>query len=72
MASCCGELLAVLRRFLTMDRNVEFQQPIARQSFGVIIVRARSNRMVHLLPLVPEILRVLEGLKPGETKRVGA
>jgi predicted nuclease of predicted toxin-antitoxin system len=30
---------------VTMDRNLEFQQPLARQPFGVVVVRAVSNRM---------------------------
>ena len=71
-----GELLrraaGLFDAFVTMDQNIEFQQAIARQSLGVVLVHARSNRMFHLLPLVPVILKVLEGLKPGEVKRVGA
>ena len=54
-----------------MDRNIEFQQPIDRQPFGVVLIRARSNRMLHLRPLVPAILTALEGLQPGELQRVG-
>ena len=57
---------------VTMDRNLELQQPLARQPFGVVLVRAASNRMLHLRPLVPAILEALEGLRPGELRRVGA
>jgi hypothetical protein len=71
-----GELLRRATRrfdaFVTMDRNIEFQQVLARQSFGAVLIRARSNRMIHLQPLVPALLGALEGLKPGEIKRVGA
>lgn len=35
---------------VTMDRNLEFQQPISEQTFGVIVIRAASNRMIHLTP----------------------
>jgi hypothetical protein len=69
-----GELLRRMAdRFdalLTMDGNLEFQQPIDRQPFGVVLMQARSNRMVDVLPLVPEILRALDGLKPGELRKV--
>ena len=55
-----------------MDRNLEFQQPLAEQPFGVVLVRAPSNRMIHLMPLIPNILDALDGLGPGELRRVGA
>jgi uncharacterized protein DUF5615 len=58
--------------FVTMDRNIEFQQRLPRQPYGVVLVRATSNRMLHLRPLVPAILAALERLKPGELQRVGA
>jgi uncharacterized membrane protein (UPF0136 family) len=55
-----------------MDRNLEHQQNVAALSFGVVLVRAASNRMYHLRPLVPDILRTLAGIQPGELRRVGA
>lgn len=57
--------------FVTMDRNIQHQQNIAKLSFGVVLVRAVSNRLVHLRPLLPEILVALEALKPGELRQVG-
>jgi hypothetical protein len=43
-----GELLRRMRGhydvLVTMDRSMEFQQPIAILPFGIILVRARSNR----------------------------
>lgn len=41
---------------VTMDRNLKDQQPLADQSFGVVLVRAPSNRMSDLIPLVRDIL----------------
>jgi len=38
---------------------------------GILLVRAPSNRMVHLLPLVPAILEALTALKAGQLHRVG-
>jgi uncharacterized protein DUF5615 len=40
---------------ITMDRGIEFQQPIAGFPFGVVIAQAVSNRLQHLRPLVPSI-----------------
>lgn len=57
--------------FLTMDSNLEYQQQLSGLPFGVVIVRARSTRMVHLRPLIPAIRETLAGVKPGEVRRVG-
>ena len=58
--------------FVTMDRNIEFQQNIPSLPLGIILVRAASNRLVHLRPLVPSILEALQGLRKGELRRVSA
>ena len=58
--------------FITMDRAIEFQQNIPALPFGVILVRAESNRMPHLRPLVPAILDAIAAAKPGQLQRVGA
>ena len=56
---------------VTMDRGIEFQQNIAELPFGILLVLAPSNRIVHLQPLVPAILEALPGIKPGELYRIG-
>lgn len=56
---------------LTMDRNLEFQQPVANFEVGVLVLIAPSNRMTHLKPLLKEILAALETVKPGELRKVG-
>jgi hypothetical protein len=57
---------------VTMDRSLEFQQDVAALPFGVLLVRAASNRMAHLAPLVPAILEALSSLEPGQIHRIGA
>lgn len=70
-----GDLLRRMRgdydALLTMDRSIEFQQNIAALPFGILLVLALSNRMVHLLPLVPAILEALPTLKAGQLRRIG-
>ncbi len=56
--------------FVTADQNLEYQQNVARFGIGIVVLVARTNRLVHLLPLVPLILRALETLRPGELVRV--
>lgn len=56
---------------VTMDRSMEFQQPIVILPFGIILVRAPSNRLRDLRSLVPSILAALLAIKPGLVQRVG-
>lgn len=71
-----GELLRLAERdgfdvFLTMDRGIEYEQNIASSKLGIVLLRARSNRLADLLPDVASIVRILPELKPGELVRVG-
>ena len=70
-----GELMRRAREccdvFVTLDRNLEFQQNISVLPFGVIIVRAVSNRMVHLRPLASAILLAVTAAMPGQLQTVG-
>lgn len=51
--------------FVTVDRNLAFQQNTLKHSFAVVILRARSNRLADLRPLVPRLLVVLSSASPG-------
>jgi hypothetical protein len=71
-----GELLRLISAehfdaFLTVDRNLEFQQNLQASGIGVVIAIARTNRVKELRPLVPEILEALSRLSKGEVIRVG-
>lgn len=57
--------------FVTVDRNLSFQQPLPRYNIAVIVLRARSNRVQDLRPLVPKLLEVLPTAKRGEALWVG-
>ena len=52
--------------FVTVDRNLAFQQPIDKLDLAVVILRARSNRLADLKPLVPVLMRVLSKPLAGE------
>lgn len=69
-----GPLLDVISgeidALITMDKGLRFQQRLHDQTFGVILLRARSNRLDHLLPLVPVLLQVLGEVKPGEVREI--
>lgn len=71
-----GELLALAEAdfdaFLTVDRNLSFQQDIGRFNVAVVVLVAKGNRYPDLQPLVPDLLAVLVGVAPGQLIRVGA
>ncbi|MCU0939889.1 MAG: DUF5615 family PIN-like protein [Burkholderiaceae bacterium] len=56
--------------FLTMDGKLEFQQNLATLPVAVLVVEAISNRMEHLEPLVPKILRELNHIPPRTLRKV--
>jgi hypothetical protein len=69
-----GELLfrmaGQIDAFVTMDRRLEEQHDLSVLAFGTVIVRAPSNRMQHLVPLVPAILAALGDLGRGDVRRI--
>jgi hypothetical protein len=58
--------------FVTLDRNLEFQQNIKVLSFGVVVVRSRSNRINDLMPHISGILQAAIEVGPGQAMTVGA
>ena len=70
-----GDLLRLMLgdydALVTMDRSLEFQQNVSALPFGVVVVRAPSNRMLHLRPLVPAILDAIAATSQGQLQRVG-
>ena len=70
-----GELLrraaTVCDVFVTLDRNLEFQQNIKVLSFGVVVVFARSNRLVDLIPYINGILEAVHRVRLGQVEKVG-
>jgi predicted nuclease of predicted toxin-antitoxin system len=60
-------LLTAANRFdvlLTADKNMEYQQNLRTLPMSILVIRARSNRLPDLQPLVPEVLAVLDTLGP--------
>ena len=64
-----GELLGLAEVdfdvFLTVDRNLSFQQDVARVKLAVVVLVAKGNRHKDLQPLMAELLDVLVGVVPG-------
>lgn len=70
-----GELLALAARqfdaFVTVDRNLSFQQRIVGLPIAVIVLRARTNRLADLKPLVPRLLTIIVSAERGSVTTVG-
>lgn len=70
-----GRLLALAEKEfdirVTMDRNLSFQQHIPKVAIGLVVLRARSNRLGDLLPLGPEILAAISSVRSGEAAVAG-
>jgi len=69
-----GELLAPASEhfdvFVTVDRNPSFQSDLASLPIAVVILKARTNRLADLKPLVPELLATIGSAQPGVARIV--
>jgi predicted nuclease of predicted toxin-antitoxin system len=52
---------------VTVDKSLPKQQQLRDRPFAVIVLRAKTNRLADLLPLVPALLHRLEELHPGRS-----
>ena len=71
-----GELLALAADefdvFLTVDRNLSYQQDLSGFDIAVVVLVARSNSIDDLRPLAPQILETLGKAGRGRVTLVGA
>ena len=71
-----GELLTVAEsRFevlITIDKSIRHQQNLAGRNIAVLILRAPSNDISDIGPLLPEALAALQVIKPGQFAEVGS
>ena len=65
-----GDLLRLAERefdaFLTVDRKLQHQQKLSAFGIAVIVLVARSNRLLDLRPLIPRIREALPKATVGE------
>ncbi len=65
-----GDLLRLAEKefdvFVTMDRNLEYQQDLHGFDLGIVLVTAKSNRRKDVEPLMPEVGRALSRVQAGE------
>ena len=56
--------------FITVDRNLSFQQNLPKFSIAVLVLHAPTNRLVDVKPLVPGILEALSTVQAGQAVSV--
>jgi hypothetical protein len=69
-----GQLLALAQSefdvFVTVDRNLSFQQHLPKFSVAVLLLVAPSNRLADLIPLVPLLIAALPTAVKGAVSKV--
>ncbi|MDZ8109395.1 MAG: DUF5615 family PIN-like protein [Nostoc sp. DedQUE12a] len=65
-----GQLLALAEAefnvFITVDRNLSFQQNLPQFNIAVIVFQASSNRLADLKPLASGVLAILSIVTKGQ------
>lgn len=56
--------------FVTMDHNLVYQQNVASAGVAVVVLRARTNRLRDLLPLMPQLRETIIVAEPGTVTHV--
>jgi hypothetical protein len=69
-----GELLTLASEdfdvFITVDRNLAFQQNLTDLAIAVIVLEARTNRLADLKALIPKLLLSIQSARPGKIERI--
>lgn len=52
--------------FITVDRNIFFQQNLAPHKIAIVVLIARSNRLEALQPLISKLIAALNVIQPGD------
>jgi predicted nuclease of predicted toxin-antitoxin system len=70
-----GELLAAADKnfdvLLTIDKNIRHQQNLTGRKIAVLIIRPVSSDLEDIRPHIPEALRALRRIQPGQFMEVG-
>jgi hypothetical protein len=70
-----GELLTLAAQhfdvFITVDRNLAFQQNVGALKIAVIVLRANSNRLADLRVLIPSLMVAINTAKAGDVELIG-
>ncbi|MBL8984447.1 MAG: hypothetical protein JNL26_19835 [Gemmatimonadetes bacterium] len=57
--------------FVTVDKSLRYQQNLVNQPLRVVLLRAHSNALEHLVPLVPTLQAALSEMEIGTVRVIG-
>ncbi len=64
-----GALLAAASKdfdvLVTVDKNIQYQQNTGDFSISILVLSARTNNLIDLLPIIPNALEALETIGQG-------
>jgi len=71
-----GELLALIEplgfeAFVTLDKGIQYQQNLRDRKIIVLVIRARTNRLIDLLPYANACLAALVEATSGDVIVIG-
>jgi len=70
-----GELLTLAEGkfdvFVTIDKNIRYQQNLSGRKIAILIIRARSSEIDDLLPELPACIVALHSIQPGQVVQIG-
>ena len=71
-----GQLMTLAEKdfdvFITVDRNLPYQQNLIKYDIAVLLLRAKTNRLADLKSLIPKILNSLPKTKAKESLTISA
>ena len=69
-----GELLRLMLGqfdvFITIDNNMEYQLQLTELNIAFIVLSAKSNTLLRLLPLMSKVQASLETIQAGQLVRI--
>ena len=51
---------------VTVDQNLQYQQNLRNLAIAVIVLKAKRSTYLMVKPLMPQVLVILEKIRPGE------
>ena len=70
-----GDLLALSEKefdvFVTVDRRISTEQDLTKFRIAVVFIRARTNRLEDIWPVIPDLLETIERANAGALTTVG-
>jgi len=54
--------------FVTIDKNIRYQQNLSGRKIAILIIRARSSEIDDLLPELPACIVALHSISAGSSR----